>query len=382
MDQEIWRPIEGYEGLYEVSNLGRVRSIDREITNVSKYGKHYTQVLKGRLLKLITISGDFPYFSVGLCKNGITKSFTVHRLVAQAFIPNPANYPVVNHIDCDCQNNQVDNLEWCTQQHNVQWSCQLGRHSKLSENCKDASRDKVYCPELNREFASHAEAISQLGLHPDYVTSSVKNKGRKSERLCEVQHKYTIVRLSDKEDYFNYIESENKIIRPIFSYGRHALDLKTRRIFNTFHDLLQFYNIPEGTKSSKYFSQYDGYLPKYDCFLVDIGYRTNCPFTEDEITQRMNSMKCSFVRRFGTNVIRCDTTGVLYHSAKYAEKQLNMPNACIRERLALYNGYYPKLGLHFSEVNVAELSDEECLSIADSLAASCLTRSGPKKGVL
>lgn len=109
--EEIWKDIKGYEGLYQVSNLGNVKSL-MFINNVAK--KHREKIL----FKSIR-SG---YYTVNLCKNTIRKSKQVHRLVAEAFIPNPLNKKIVNHIDFDRKNNRVENLEWCSQKENVRWS--------------------------------------------------------------------------------------------------------------------------------------------------------------------------------------------------------------------------------------------------------------------
>lgn len=107
---EIWKDIKGYEGLYQISDLGRVKRLE---------GKRYdrNQILKERIVKTTyPKNGWYPYLS--LCKNGVYKNFHIHRLVAEAFIPNPSNYPCVNHIDGNKQNNDISNLEWCTFQHN------------------------------------------------------------------------------------------------------------------------------------------------------------------------------------------------------------------------------------------------------------------------
>lgn len=108
---EVWKPISGFEGLYEVSSLGNVKTLEREIYNAQ--GKlHYRR--KERLLK---VNGS-RYPSVVLCKDGKIYPKAVHRLVAQAFIPNPENKPFIDHIDTDPYNNRVDNLRWVTQQEN------------------------------------------------------------------------------------------------------------------------------------------------------------------------------------------------------------------------------------------------------------------------
>lgn len=369
MDQEIWRPIREYEGLYEVSNKGRVRSLDRYVTAVrTKYRPGtYTYKQKGVIMKPIFQNG---YYQVPLCKGGVSINHLIHRLVATAFLPNPENHPIINHIDCNGLNNNVENLEWCTYKHNAEWCVECGRHSSPTEAFLESNKIKVYCPELDKEFSSVNEAKRELNLHSDYITACLRNKGRKSKRYYEVQNIYTIIRIEDKEDYLTYIASENAIIRPMFEYGRHAVNLKDGQVFNSFRELSDYYDIPEGSKGHKVFSQYDGYLPMYDCYLVDIGYRNYNPFTVAECHNKMNDMRCKFVRTFGRNIIRCDTTGELYHSAKYAEEQLGLPSACIRERLSIYDGWYYKKNLHFSEVPASELTDEEALSIADSLVDS------------
>lgn len=113
--EEIWKEIPGFEGLYEVSNIGRVRSLDRFVID-AYYSKGHIQ--KGRIHKN-TLSKAGYYTTSLTDKNKIKKHHYIHRLVASAFIPNPNNYPVINHIDENPLNNNVSNLEWCTQKHNL-----------------------------------------------------------------------------------------------------------------------------------------------------------------------------------------------------------------------------------------------------------------------
>lgn len=117
MTEEIWRPVVGYEGLYEVSSYGRVRSLDR-YDSMNRF-------LRGRILRLFT--DGLGYLSAHLSSNGKVKSFLVHRLVAQAFIPNPDNLPQVNHIDENPSNDNVDNLEWCDGKYNVNYGTRIDR---------------------------------------------------------------------------------------------------------------------------------------------------------------------------------------------------------------------------------------------------------------
>ena len=114
--EEIWKDIVGYEGFYLVSNLGNVKSIDRYVKH--NYGDLSRRIQKGITIKL-TINSD-KYYCVTLGKNGKHKTFTVHRLVAIAFLENTLNNNIINHKDGIKTNNHYTNLEWCTTQQNTQ----------------------------------------------------------------------------------------------------------------------------------------------------------------------------------------------------------------------------------------------------------------------
>lgn len=100
MELEMWRDILGYEGLYQISSMRRVKNVK-----------------SNKILTCGTTSG-FRYKQAALCRDGKRKVFSVHRLVAEAFIPNPNNFPCVNHIDFNRENNNYTNLEWCTVEYN------------------------------------------------------------------------------------------------------------------------------------------------------------------------------------------------------------------------------------------------------------------------
>lgn len=118
MQNEIWKDIHGYEGMYQVSNLGRVKSIDRVV--VKSDGTLFR--LKSRIMKPYS----HTYMYVRLTKDGKNRSYSIHRLVCEAFHPNPNNYPCVNHKDNNPLNNYVGNLEWCTYAYNNNY----GTHSQ------------------------------------------------------------------------------------------------------------------------------------------------------------------------------------------------------------------------------------------------------------
>jgi len=169
-NEEIWKDIEGYEGYYQVSNMGRVRSVDRVVEN-NKGG--YCQ-LKGRLLKFHTTKKG--YHRVNLNKNGKIKYFLVHRLVTQAFISNPESKPQVNHIDGVKTNNNVSNLEWCTPSENIKHSFESGlnnnkgeRHHKSKLNRDDVitikllySKGKHTLKDIGNMFNVHNSTISEI----------------------------------------------------------------------------------------------------------------------------------------------------------------------------------------------------------------------------
>ena len=141
---EKWRPIEGYEGLYEVSDWGDVKS-------TQYWNGTYERILK-------PIKTNRNYKTVGLYKDGKMKINLVHRLVAQAFIPNPNNLPCVNHKDENTSNNRVDNLEWCTFEYNHYYGTAMQR---LAEKNKKRCSKTVLQYTLDGQFVKEWESIAE-----------------------------------------------------------------------------------------------------------------------------------------------------------------------------------------------------------------------------
>ncbi len=167
--EEEWRDIVGYEGLYQVSNIGRIKSLN------------YKRTGKEEILKLIPHNNG--YKQVMLSKNGNKKTYYIHRLVAEAFIPNPLGLPEVNHIIDDFEHrsdNRVENLEWCTRDYNNNY----GNHNKkLSENHADFSGDKhprakkVRCITTNEVFNTIKEAGEKYNIkNTSNITQCCKGK--------------------------------------------------------------------------------------------------------------------------------------------------------------------------------------------------------------
>ena len=156
---EVWKDIVGYEGLYQVSDWGNVRSLN------------YNHTGKTRLLKPAKDSRGYLY--VCLSKGGKQKFMSVHRLVAKAFIPNPLNLPVINHRDENPANNVVDNLEWCTQKYNVNYgTCGAKKAAKLSKVVLQYDKSGNFV----REWPSTMEVQRQKGFASSYISACCLGK--------------------------------------------------------------------------------------------------------------------------------------------------------------------------------------------------------------
>lgn len=165
---ESWKDVEGYEGLYQVSNCGRVKSLERmRLVKSGCFGKVKEKILKHGKNK----SG---YLQVLLWKDGKQKSHRVQRLVANAFIPNPENKPEVNHKDENKENNCVWNLEWCDRKYNCNYGARNEKMLK-SRNGKNALK-KVLCVETNKVYPSAHEAERQTGIFNQSIIKCCKGK--------------------------------------------------------------------------------------------------------------------------------------------------------------------------------------------------------------
>lgn len=166
---EKWKNVVGFEGLYQVSDMGNVR--------LYPYHKSKNHPNAG-IIKLIPISGNYQV--VNLTKNKIKKQFRVHRLVCEAFIPNPLNKPFVNHIDTNPANNKISNLEWCTQKENINHSLKLGTmkvHGSDNGNSKLTPENVLQIRKIKSERKiSNKEIASMFGVEKSTVGYIIKRK--------------------------------------------------------------------------------------------------------------------------------------------------------------------------------------------------------------
>lgn len=173
---EEWKSIPGYEGLYEISSYGRVRSLERFYIRQNVIMVHKPEII------LSPVKDGFGYLQVGLHCNGKQKIIKVHRLVAQAFIPNPDNFPQINHKDEDKTNNNVDNLEWCTAKYNINYGTRQERSINTKIKNGDVNEENVGLGReeyLKKYYQDHKDKICDI--RRSYYQ---ENK----DRICE-QHK-------------------------------------------------------------------------------------------------------------------------------------------------------------------------------------------------
>ena len=197
--KEIWKDIKGYEGLYQVSNLGNVRSMDR----ITRDGRK----IKGKNIKPHT-NGNSRYLRAALCNNGKIKYENLHRLVAKAFIPNPQNKPEVNHKDENPSNNFIDNLEWMTSKENSNYGT---GHLRATLNTNfDSIKEKTSKPinqyDMNGKFIKRFKSLSDVPFKGKGNISQCANNKKESSYGYKWKYdnnKYTLFVFSDPHAFYN-----------------------------------------------------------------------------------------------------------------------------------------------------------------------------------
>ncbi len=157
MSIEHWKDIEGFEGLYQVSNLGKVKSLKRKTYSRRRYKEHPERILKDN----VDAHGYVYYF---LYKDGKAKRYKGHKLVAHAFIPNPNNYPFINHKDENKANNCVSNLEWCTPSYNLNYGSRSQKYMKPVIMIDSKSQKEI------KRFKSLKQVEDEMGISHSKVS--------------------------------------------------------------------------------------------------------------------------------------------------------------------------------------------------------------------
>lgn len=165
--QEIWKDISGYEGRYQASTHGRIRSVSRKVTQKG-HKCYFTRILKGKILNPRLQNSN--YYVVWLSKNGEVSAQLVHRLVAQTFIPNIDNKPCINHKNGNKTDNRIKNLEWCSYSENI-------KHSHKIDGRKEISKP-VKCIEINKEFSSIINASREIGINRCSISHALNGRAK------------------------------------------------------------------------------------------------------------------------------------------------------------------------------------------------------------
>jgi hypothetical protein len=168
---EIWKDIIGYEGLYQISNLGKVKSLERFYFIGRHKIKTSKVVVKEKFLVISTYK-KIGYQYVVLSKGPKAVKVKIHRLIALHFIPNPNNFPQINHINAVRSDNRIENLEWCTQSHNMKHKFLLGNQSNALGN--NAAAKKVKNIKTGEVFDCIISAANSVNLDRNRFTYRVK----------------------------------------------------------------------------------------------------------------------------------------------------------------------------------------------------------------
>ncbi len=170
MEKEIWKPIKNWENIYEISNTGKIRSVERTITAINgRSNKPFNRIYPSKI-RVQRMQKD-GYMEVNLSVNQKSKLIRIHRLVAEAFIANPKDKPQVNHIDGNKTNNHVSNLEWNTQSEN-----QIHAYkTKLQiPNLGPAKLNIDECSEICEAYATGLFTYTEIAKHHDMTVSNIR----------------------------------------------------------------------------------------------------------------------------------------------------------------------------------------------------------------
>lgn len=209
---ERWKDVKGYEGYYKISDAGRVKSLERTYKT-----KHSFRVVPEKMRTLTDVHG---YLYCTLWKDGNHKRFAIHRMVAEAFIPNPDGLPQVNHLDGDKHNNNVFNLEWCNQSRNNKHAFAMGlmkaynrrgannpmygQHQSESAKAKiaDVHKGTRHTAETRQKMSEAHSGMKFTESHKRNLSESMKNAKRGIRRITK-DGKIKFVKPEELNDYLS-----------------------------------------------------------------------------------------------------------------------------------------------------------------------------------
>lgn len=245
--KEIWKGIPEYKGIYQASNLGRIKSLTRYV-NHSEGNK---RIIKERILKQVKHGSGYPMLT--LSQKGITKHLLVHRLIALAFIPNPENKSCVNHLDGNKDNNLRSNLDWCTYSENEKHSYRvLGKKpnktglGKIPGNAKYVAQYNMYGKLLN-VFRSSTDAARWVNTSQGRICVNC----RKESKFC---HGYLFRFISEIfYDYYNKEKTKTPKLLRLEYWGRYVPNMKTKLITTNTGKVIGQYSLGKNYTQTKLF---------------------------------------------------------------------------------------------------------------------------------
>ena len=173
MKEEIWKDIEGYEGYYQISNMGRVKSLERTVWKGKGYRIVPEKILEG-------VDNGHGYLQVNLSKDGKVKQPLVHRLVATAFLENPMGYKEINHRDENKENNRAENLEWCSRSYNLTYN---GRAKKVGKKAAEKLRGRKHSEETIKKISEKLRGRKFSEEHKKKISESKKGSKLSEETI-------------------------------------------------------------------------------------------------------------------------------------------------------------------------------------------------------
>lgn len=184
--KEIWKDIQDYEELYQVSNLGRIKSLKRTFKIYNRFSALSNINVKEKIKKLTKDKNG--YLIVSISKNGYEKKCKVHRLVAQTFVPNPNRYNEINHIDGNKRNNNVSNLEWCTRNKNMKHASETNLMKPILGQKNPLSKAVIQYDKNMNKIAEYG-SINEAGRKTGYGSQNIGNCCRGAKH-CKTAYGY------------------------------------------------------------------------------------------------------------------------------------------------------------------------------------------------
>ena len=346
-----FRSIQDYEGLYEISDTGVVRSLDRYVERHDGV----IQFFHGKILSQYT--DKLGYKFVALSKDGHPISYAVHRLVAQTFLPNTRNLPEVNHKDFNTGNNSVSNLEWCDRKYNVRYSKNAGRLKKSIEEVErlraNASK-AVYCFETNTIYTSRTEASKVLNISEDAIRTSMNKGGKFSNHGNPIPYRF--IDADDEEFKIHDVKFDKH--QNFFKDGTFCRILNTDDIVSNYKELSNYADISIQHLWSN-LDRYHGYIWERRIAVINIGYDRSCRRDDSDRNSFEDIERYAFKTKFRNRKIVCCDQKNFYVSAVDCADILGMPPVSIYEIIDKFGGYSKKYGHQFEFCDVFQLSDDE-----------------------